>query len=109
MTKILDLRRGGYQTPRTTANKPKQMYFSQSRTVIKRIPILSDEFDVVVLGGGPASVTAALRARQSQRHLLVYGLNEHYQQLFELTRLNEAFGIFEDEAEALEAVSALRV
>jgi anti-sigma B factor antagonist len=36
--------------------------------------------------------------------LLAYGLGEHYQQIFELTRLNEAITILPDEAAALAAI-----
>jgi anti-sigma B factor antagonist len=32
-----------------------------------------------------------------------YGLSDHYQQIFQLTRLNEAIGIFPDEHSALHA------
>ena len=46
-------------------------------------------------------VTLLIRANRQQQRLLVYGLSEHYKQIFELTRLNEAIGILETEAEAL--------
>ena len=39
-----------------------------------------------------------------RQRLLAFGLSEHYRQIFELTRLNEAIGIYGDEAEALAAV-----
>lgn len=50
-------------------------------------------------------VTLLIRAnRHSPRQrLLAVGLSEHYRQIFELTRLNEAIGIFASEAEALAA------
>jgi hypothetical protein len=35
----------------------------------------------------------------------VYGVNDHYQQIFELTRLDEAINIQPSEAEALGAAS----
>jgi anti-anti-sigma regulatory factor len=38
--------------------------------------------------------------------MLVYGLNEHYRQIFGLTRLDEAISIYANEAEALAAVAA---
>jgi anti-sigma B factor antagonist len=43
--------------------------------------------------------------RQQQRALAV-GLNEHYQHIFELTRLNEAIHIYESEDEALVVAGA---
>ena len=34
------------------------------------------------------------------RPLAAFGLNEHYRQIFELTRLDEAIGIYADEGAA---------
>lgn len=50
-------------------------------------------------------VTLLIRIQRQKQRLLAYGLSEHYQQIFELTRLNEAIAIYETEAEALTAVS----
>ncbi len=52
-------------------------------------------------GGIGMLVTMLVRANRQQQRLLAYGLSEHYQQIFQLTRLDEAIGIFDDEAEAL--------
>ena len=43
------------------------------------------------------------RARKARRTLTVFGLSEHYRHIFELTRLNEAIGVYDSEAEALAA------
>ena len=48
-------------------------------------------------------VTLLIRVRRQNQRLMAFGLNEHYRQIFELTRLNEAISIFETEAEALKA------
>lgn len=48
-------------------------------------------------------VTFLIRANRQKQHLLAYGLSDHYRHIFELTRLNEAIGIYESEAAALEA------
>jgi anti-sigma B factor antagonist len=50
-------------------------------------------------------VTLLIRAQRQKLRLLACGLNEHYRQIFELTRLNEAIGIYSSEGEALAAVS----
>lgn len=47
-------------------------------------------------------VTLLIRARRQNQKILAIGLNEHYQQIFELTRLNEAIGLYET-AEAAQA------
>ena len=46
-------------------------------------------------------VTLLIRANRQGRRLIAFGLDEHYQQIFELTRLNEAIPICETEAEGL--------
>lgn len=48
-------------------------------------------------------VTLLIRANRQNQRLLAYGLNEHYRQIFELTRLNEAIMIYENEEQALAA------
>jgi anti-sigma B factor antagonist len=50
-------------------------------------------------------VTLLIRANRQKQRLVACGLTEHYRQIFELTRLNEAIGIYPDEAEALAAVA----
>src|SRR3954451_23437325 len=40
-------------------------------------------------------VTFLIRANRQKQRLLAYGLSEHYKQIFELTRLNEAISIFD--------------
>jgi len=51
-------------------------------------------------------VTMLIRVQRNKQRLLAYGLSDHYQQIFELTRLNEAITIFDDEQAALSAGSA---
>jgi anti-sigma B factor antagonist len=51
-------------------------------------------------------VTLLVRANRQQQRLLAYGLTEHYEQIFELTRLDEAIGIHASEDEALAAAAA---
>jgi anti-sigma B factor antagonist len=54
-------------------------------------------------GGIGLLVTMLVRANRARQKLLAYGLTEHYRQIFELTRLDEAIGIFDTEAEAVAA------
>lgn len=49
-------------------------------------------------------VTLLIRANRQKQRLLACGLSDHYAQIFELTRLNEAIQIHPSEAEALQAV-----
>jgi anti-sigma B factor antagonist len=52
-------------------------------------------------GGIGMLVTLLVRANRQRQRLVAFGLNEHYRQIFELTRLDEAIGIYDSEAEAL--------
>jgi anti-sigma B factor antagonist len=45
-----------------------------------------------------------VRANRAKQQLLACGLNDHYRQIFELTRLDEAITIFPNETDALAAV-----
>ena len=51
-------------------------------------------------GGIGLLVTLLVRANRAKQQLLAFGLTEHYRQIFELTRLDEAIGIYDTEAEA---------
>ena len=50
-------------------------------------------------------VTLLIRVQRQKQRLMAYGLSDHYQQIFELTRLNEAIGIYATEGEALTAAA----
>jgi anti-sigma B factor antagonist len=56
-------------------------------------------------GGIGLLVTLLVRANRQKQKLLAYGLNEHYRQILELTRLDEAIGIYGSEEEALAAAT----
>jgi anti-sigma B factor antagonist len=51
-------------------------------------------------------VTLLIRIQRQQQRLLAYGLSDHYQRIFELTRLDEAIGIYASESDALAAAEA---
>jgi len=48
-------------------------------------------------------VTLLVRANRNHQRVLAYGLDQHYSQIFNLTRLDEAIEIHADEAAALAA------
>ncbi|CAA9347414.1 MAG: hypothetical protein AVDCRST_MAG72-1208 [uncultured Nocardioidaceae bacterium] len=54
-------------------------------------------------GGIGLLVTLLVRANRHSQQLLAYGLSDHYRQIFELTRLDEAISIHDDEPAALHA------
>jgi anti-sigma B factor antagonist len=51
-------------------------------------------------------VTLLVRANRQSQQLYAYGLTSHYQEIFALTRLNEAIHIHPDEASALAAAAS---
>lgn len=48
-------------------------------------------------------VTLLIRMNRKHQRLFAYGLTDHYKHIFELTRLDEAIGIYDTEANALNA------
>ncbi len=54
-------------------------------------------------GGIGMLVTLLVRAQRRQQRLAAIGLSDHYRQIFELTRLDEAIALHADEASALTA------
>ena len=61
--------------------------------------------DYMNSGGIGLLVTLLIRANRQGQRLLALGLNDHYRQIFELTRLDEAIGVYDNEAAALAAVA----
>ncbi len=62
-----------------------------------------DKLDYMNSGGIGLLVTLLVRANRQKQRLVAYGLNEHYRQIFELTRLDEAIAIHPDEKAAVAA------
>ena len=62
--------------------------------------------DYMNSGGIGLLVTLLVRAQRQHQRVLAYGLSDHYRQIFELTRLDEAVGIHDSEDDALAAASA---
>ena len=54
-------------------------------------------------GGIGMLVTLLVRANRNKQNLMACGLNDHYRQIFELTRLDEAIAIHQTESDALQA------
>ena len=59
-------------------------------------------------GGIGLLVTLLVRANRRTQQLLAYGLSDHYRQIFELTRLDEAMSIQDSEQASLAAAGADR-
>ena len=71
----------------------------------KNIVLNFTDLDYMNSSGIGLLVTLLVRVQRQKQKLLAFGLSEHYKQIFELTRLNEAIGIYETEQEAVRAVA----
>ncbi|MFO7698331.1 MAG: STAS domain-containing protein [Anaerolineae bacterium] len=65
-----------------------------------------EKLDYMNSSGIGLLVTLLIRANRNGHRLLACGLSEHYQHIFELTRLNEAIRVYDGEAAALAAAGA---
>jgi len=79
-------------------------YQRASQNGTKAIILNFEGLDYMNSSGIGLLVTMLIRVQRQKQKLLAYGLSDHYQQIFELTRLNEAIGIYSNEEEATTAV-----
>ena len=70
-----------------------------ARTIILNVSAM----EYMNSGGIGLLVTLLIRMKRQQQRLLTFGLSEHYRHIFDLTRLDEAIGVYETEAAALAA------
>ena len=87
----------------TAASEDVLMAAYQEAGDVQAIVLNFAGLDYMNSGGIGLLVTLLVRANRRSQRLLAYGLSDHYRQIFELTRLDEAVGIHDSEADALEA------
>lgn len=78
-----------------------EAYAEAARLGTKSIVLNFEGLDYMNSGGIGLLVTMLIRAQRGGQELSAYGLNDHYRQIFSLTRLDEAIAIHDDEAAAL--------
>jgi anti-sigma B factor antagonist len=78
-------------------------YGRASEPGVQTIVLSFEGLDYMNSGGIGLLVTLLVRAQRQRQRVLAYGLSDHYRQIFELTRLDEAVGIHDSEDEALAA------
>ena len=52
-------------------------------------------------------VTLLIRVNREKQRLLTFGLTEHYRNIFQITRLDDAISIYDSEEEAVQAADAM--
>lgn len=87
----------------TAACEPELMsaYDDAGGSATRRLVLNFSGLEYMNSGGIGMLVTLLVRANRQRQQLAAYGLSDHYRQIFELTRLDEAITIFDDEQSAL--------
>lgn len=85
-------------------NSLTDAYTQASDGGTKTIILDFDNLEYMNSSGIGLLVTMLIRANRQKQRLLAVGLNEHYREIFELTRLDEVIGIYGSEADALASV-----
>ena len=68
---------------------------------VKRIVFNFEGLEYMNSGGIGLLVTLLVRANRQNQQMASFGLTPHYRQIFELTRLDDAITIFDNEDESL--------
>ncbi len=76
-------------------------YARANESGVRAIVLSFAELDYMNSGGIGLLVTLLVRAQRQRQRVLAYGLSDHYRQIFELTRLDEAVAIHDSEEDAL--------
>jgi anti-sigma B factor antagonist len=74
---------------------------------IRAIILNFEELEYMNSSGIGLLVTLLIRVNREKQRLLTYGLTEHYRNIFQTTRLDDAITIHESEEEAIQSVDAL--
>lgn len=88
---------GAAETPLMTA------YEEASKSGARTLVLNFSNLEYMNSSGIGLLVTLLIRVNRQKQRMFSYGLSDHYLQIFQLTRLNEAISIYPDEANALQA------
>ncbi len=80
-----------------------EAYEDADRPGVKTVLLNFEKLDYMNSGGIGLLVTTLIRAQRKGQALGAYGLTDHYRQIFSVTRLDEAIGIYDSEASALDS------
>ena len=87
----------------TAASEPVLMsaYEEAAAQGARRLVLNFGGLEYMNSGGIGMLVTLLVRANRQHKELAAYGLSDHYREIFELTRLDEAITIYDNERSAL--------
>jgi len=87
-------------------NSLMDAYTQANNGQVNNLILNFNDLDYMNSSGIGLLVTLLIRAQRKDQQVMAVGLNEHYQQIFELTRLDEAIGMYATESEALAAAAS---
>jgi anti-sigma B factor antagonist len=74
---------------------------------VRAIVLNFEELEYMNSSGIGLLVTLLIRINREKQQLLAYGLSDHYKNIFQITRLDDAITIYDSEEEAVRAANAM--
>jgi anti-sigma B factor antagonist len=87
-------------------NELMNAYNQASSDGARTIALNFEGLEYMNSGGIGLLVTLLVRATRQRQSILAFGLTEHYRHIFELTRLDDAISIHDNEDDAMKAAGA---
>jgi anti-sigma B factor antagonist len=84
-----------------------QAYTQASDGRVRAIVLNFEGLEYMNSSGIGLLVTLLIRVNREKQRLLTYGLTEHYRNIFQITRLDDAISIYESEEEAVRAAETM--
>ena len=84
-----------------------QAYENANTPATRAILLNFSDMEYMNSSGIGLIVTLLIRVNRQKQQLIAYGLSEHYQHIFQLTRLNDAIMICADEIEAIKTLKPI--
>jgi anti-sigma B factor antagonist len=84
-----------------------QAYNQASDGRVRAIVLNFEGLEYMSSSGIGLLVTLLIRINREKQRLLTYGLSEHYLNIFQITRLDDAIGIYDSEEEAVRAADSM--
>ena len=84
-----------------------QAYSQASDGRVRAIVLNFEGLEYMNSSGIGLLVTLLIRVNREKQRLLTYGLSEHYRNIFQITRLDDAIGIYDSEEAAVRAADSM--
>ena len=84
-----------------------QAYGQASDGRVRAIVLNFEGLEYMNSSGIGLLVTLLIRVNREKQRLLIYGLTEHYRNIFQITRLDDAISIYDSEEEAVRAAGSM--